>query len=70
MPTRSSPEPDAKDVWQVRTDLVKKELAAQSAANDAKTARLKALRLARDAQDEQPAARAPRANGKTRGRKI
>jgi hypothetical protein len=29
---------------------VKKQLAAESAASDAKTARLKALRLARDAQ--------------------
>ena len=71
MPTRSSPDP--KDIWQARTDLVKKELAAQSAANDAKTARLKALRLARDAEDagnEKPADRAPRANGKGRARKI
>lgn len=42
--------PSASDVWQARTDLVKKQLAAESAASDAKTARLKALRLARDAQ--------------------
>lgn len=71
MPTRSSSETtDPKDVWQARTDLVKMELAAQSAANDAKTARLKALRLARDAGTEKPADRAPRANGKGRTRKI
>ena len=34
--------------WERRTLLVKQELAAASAANDAKTARLKALRLERD----------------------
>lgn len=71
MPTRPSSETtDPKDVWQARTDLVKMELAAQSAANDAKTARLKALRLAHEAHDEKPAARAPRANSKARSRKI
>ncbi len=32
-------------VWESRTQLVKQEMAAASAANDAKTARLKALRL-------------------------
>ena len=70
MSTRPSPQaPDPKDVWQARTDLVKKELAAQSAANDAKTARLKALRLERDAQDAaaEPPAPAPI---KRRARKI
>ena len=59
--------------WEDRTTLVKNEMAAESAANDAKTARLKALRLARDAGDagnEKPADRAPRANGKGRARKI
>jgi len=41
--------PDAlAGVWERRTQLVKQELAAASAANDAKTARLRALRLERD----------------------
>jgi hypothetical protein len=36
-------------VYEQRTELVKQMLAKESAAQDAKTARLKALRLARDA---------------------
>jgi hypothetical protein len=40
--------PDAlASAWERRTLLVKRELAAASAANDAKTARLKARRLER-----------------------
>ena len=39
------------EVWEKRTWLVKKELAAESAANDAKTARLRAMRLAKEAED-------------------
>lgn len=35
-----------------RTQLVKDQLAKESAANDAKTARLKALRLAKEAEDK------------------
>jgi hypothetical protein len=46
-------------VWQARTQMVKKELAAASAANDAKTARLKALRLEKERQDAEEAAANP-----------
>jgi hypothetical protein len=42
-------------VWQSRTDMVKKEMQAESAANDAKTARLKALRLEKEALDAEAA---------------
>jgi hypothetical protein len=41
--------------WQNRTDLVKQEMAAASAAVDAKTARLKALRMEKEAQDAEAA---------------
>jgi hypothetical protein len=48
--------------WESRTQLVKDELAAASAANDAKTARLRALRLEKERQEAQagvkPAAKA------------
>jgi hypothetical protein len=37
--------------WEDRTALVKQEVAAESAANDAKTARLRALRLEKEKQD-------------------
>jgi len=47
------------DVWQKRTSLVKQEMAAASAASDAKTARLKALRLEKEQQDAAAAAAAP-----------
>ena len=43
-------------VWQQRTDLVKQEMAAASAASDAKTARLRALRLEKERQDAETAA--------------
>ena len=36
-------------VWQTRTEMVKQQMEAESKANDAKTARLKALRLAQEA---------------------
>jgi hypothetical protein len=42
--------------WESRTQLVKKELAAASAANDAKTTRLRALRLEKERQDAEEAA--------------
>ena len=42
-------------VWQTRTDLVKQEMAAANAAIDAKTARLKALRLEKEAKDAEAA---------------
>jgi hypothetical protein len=44
--------PDAlASAWERRTQLVKQELAAASAASDAKTARLKALRLEKERQE-------------------
>jgi hypothetical protein len=42
-------------VWEKRTQLVKNEVAAASAATDAKTARLKALRLEKEALDAEAA---------------
>ena len=45
----------ASQIWQNRTDTVKQEMAAASAATDAKTARLKALRLEKEAQDAEAA---------------
>lgn len=38
-------------VWEDRKALVKKEMEAESAANDAKTARLRALRLEKEQQE-------------------
>jgi hypothetical protein len=46
-------------VWESRTQLVKQEMAAASAANDAKTIRLKALRLEKEMQDAVAAAANP-----------
>ena len=45
----------ASQVWQTRTDMVKQEMAAANKAADAKTARLKALRLEKEAQDAKAA---------------
>jgi hypothetical protein len=45
--------------WESRTQLVKSEQAAASAANDAKTARLRALRLEKERQDAAAAAVRP-----------
>jgi len=42
-------------IWQTRTDLAKQETAAANKAADAKTARLKALRLEKEAQDAEAA---------------
>ena len=39
------------EVWEKRTALVKRQSSTESAANDAKTARLKALRLEKEKQD-------------------
>ena len=50
---------NAFQVWENRTQLVKQEMAAASAANDAKTARLKALRLEKEKQDAIEAAANP-----------
>lgn len=49
------------DAWERRTLMVKHEMAAGSAANDAKTARLKLLRLEKERQDAEAAALAPQA---------
>ena len=50
---------NAFQAWQDRTDLVKNETAATNAANDAKTARLKALRLEKEKAEAEAAALAP-----------
>lgn len=47
------------DAWDRRTSLVKQEQAAASAASDAKTARLKALRLEKERVDAETASTAP-----------
>ena len=47
---------NAFQAWQDRTDLVKNETAATNAANDAKTARLKALRLEKEKAEAEAAA--------------
>jgi hypothetical protein len=44
---------------QTRSQLIKNELASARAANDAKTARLRALRLEKERQDEAAAAVKP-----------
>jgi len=56
----------ASQVWQTRTDMVKQERAAANKAADAKTARLKALRLAKEAEDAaaKSAEPAPQKRGK------
>ena len=46
--------------WEQRTNLVKQQTSAESAANDAKTLRLRALRLAKEEEDRQAAALAPK----------
>jgi hypothetical protein len=56
MPSKSPPgRTAAEQVWETRTQMVKRELAAESAANDAKTARLRALRLAKEAEEAREA---------------
>jgi hypothetical protein len=52
-------------VWEDRTQLVKQEMEAQRTAIDAKTARLRTLRLAKEAQDAE-AARIKAANAPTK----
>jgi len=47
------------EVWEKRTELVRLQTNAESAANDAKTARLKALRLEKEKQDAIEAAANP-----------
>ena len=43
------------EAWEKRTALVKLQKNAESAASDAKTARLRALRLAKEAEDNEAA---------------
>ena len=47
------------DAWEKRAELVKLQTNAESAANDAKTIRLKALRLEKEKQDAIEAAANP-----------
>jgi hypothetical protein len=47
--------------WEQRTALVKQQAATESAANDAKTIRLRALRLAKEEEDKKAEALAPKA---------
>jgi hypothetical protein len=54
------------EVWEKRTQLVKNELAAASTAMDVKTARLRALRLAKEAEDAEAAKNMPPAPAKNR----
>jgi len=53
-------------VWEDRKALVKRELEAESAANDVKTAKLRALRLEKEAQDAEAARNAPPPEPKSR----
>jgi hypothetical protein len=47
--------------WERRTALVKQQVTAESTANDTKTARLRALRLAKEAAEKEAApAKAPK----------
>ena len=46
-------------VWETRTQMVKQEMQAASDANDAKTARLKALRLEKEKLEAEEAAANP-----------
>jgi hypothetical protein len=43
------------EAWEKRTAPVKLQMNAESATNDAKTARLRALRLAKEAEDNETA---------------
>lgn len=61
-PRNKSPQRDANSyfvAWEKRTTLVKQQTAAESAANDAKTIRLKALRLAKEAAEGEAAQNEP-----------
>ena len=51
-PAKASSPMDRAAAADLRTELVKKQLAKESAANDAKTERLRALRLAKEAEDK------------------
>ena len=65
--------PDAlASAWERRTVLVREVMAAHSAANDAKTARLKALRLEKERLEAESAANIPFAHAtpRKRGRRV
>ena len=49
----------ASQIWQSRTDLVKQEQDKERAENDAKTVRLRALRMEKEAADAEAARNAP-----------
>jgi hypothetical protein len=61
---------DARTASDMRTKLVKDLMASESAAADAKTARLKALRLAREAEEKTVREAAPLPPSKPRKRSI
>jgi hypothetical protein len=52
--------------WEKRSQLVKKELAAASTAMDVKTARLRALRLAKETENAESAKNMPSKRAKNR----
>jgi len=54
------------DAWEKRTQLVRLQTSAESAANDAKTIRLRALRLEKEARDAEAARLNPVAQPKKR----
>lgn len=58
-PSKPSSPLDRAAAADLRTELVKKQLAKESAALDAQTARLKALRLAKEAEDRETAVSHP-----------
>ena len=57
-------------VWESRTQLVKQEMQAASDANDAKTARLKALRLEKEKLEAEEAAANPPAPKKKSVKRV
>lgn len=71
-PTRLSPTgPAARDSQHDRrTELVKEMVAKENAALDAKTARLRAQRLAKEAEDKAAADSAPEAKPAAKARKM
>jgi hypothetical protein len=61
------------DAWEKRTELVRLQINAESAALDAKTARLRALRMEKEARDAEAARlnppNTPPSQAKKRGKK-
>ena len=61
-------------VWEERTSLVKREVEAERAASEAKTAKLRALRLEKEAADREnsagESAKSPATKAKKRTRRI